>query len=227
LKVKELRRYNLPDVADHVIHFTGRNGPQMAVDEKIKGKSAAQRLTDILIGRRIRAFGTFGSDSPVVCFTESVRASVSRLIAEQRYTAWGIGFDKEFVFGQTGGPAFYVRGDEWPELAELPQPLRCRAVRFWPGADPEPGVEHFLPNHLASTSEWLHEREWRVPGDFTFGWSDVKFLIAPEVEWQPYVARRLYESVGEEYASWFMSIPAVVVGANGAVLRDEAGIWAA
>ncbi len=64
-----------------------------------------------------------------------------------------------------------------------PEPLRARAVRFWPGAIADQQGED-LGAHLTSESEWLHEREWRVAADLVFGWDDVEFLIVPDISWQ-------------------------------------------
>jgi hypothetical protein len=229
MKTQPLQRYSLPDLGDQVIHFTGRTGPrfsgQLGVDEAITGKTDQQRLAEILAQGRIRAFETFGSDAPVVCLTESVRVAVLRLIAEGRYTPCGIGFDKDFVFAQGGGPAFYVRGDEWPAVVALPQSLRCRAVRFWPGSELEPGDGSFLPSHLGR-SEWLHEREWRVPRDLTFTWADVRFLIVPNESWQTFYGDWIAELWGEETRKLFMAIRTLVIDTGGNIVSDSAGIWA-
>jgi hypothetical protein len=184
VRVHSLRTYNLPDIGDHLIHFTGRTGGRFAAPEDIRNLDAPSRLAQILYQGRIRAVATFGTGGrPIVAFTESSQASVLRLIGEGRYTPWGIGFSKQFIFDQDGGPVMYVRGDEWDAAtAALPDPLRARIVRFWPGATWEEGDPLLfdgvrqLPDALANPSEWLHEREWRVPRDVVFGWGDVKFL---------------------------------------------------
>lgn len=174
MRVFRLRTYDLPDVGDHLIHFTGRNGPRINVEPAITELSAQERLLHILVDGVIRGFETFAAAAPVVCFTESTKAAVMRLIREGRYEPCGIGFSKQLVFDKDGGPALYVRGDEWQTATEaLPLPLRSRLVRFWPGAEPEAG--QILPGHLSTMSEWLHEREWRAPTELRFGWTDVKF----------------------------------------------------
>ena len=183
MRVHRLRTFDLPDVGDHLVHFTGRTGTRLAVPEDIRNLDAPSRLAQILYQGRIRAVPTFGTGGrSIVAFTESSQAAVLRLIAEARYTPWGIGFSKQFIFNQGGGPVLYVRGDEWDAAtAALPDPVRARAVRFWPGAawqvgDPLifDGAQQ-LPDAIANESQWLHEREWRVPHDVVFGWGDVKF----------------------------------------------------
>jgi hypothetical protein len=223
VQLRPLRKYDLPDLADHVIHFTGRSGSRYTVDAEVTSLSDQQRLVHILVDGGIRAYETFGSLAPVVCLTESTRAAVVKLIQEGRYTPCGVGFSKDFVFARGGGPALYVRGDEWPETDSVPQPLRSRMVRFWPGADPD--TEPYLESHLANPSEWLHEREWRVPGDLTFGWNDVKFLIVPDISWQSFYASWIESWSGPEYAVVFQNLPAVVLDMSGQVLHDGLGIW--
>ena len=139
LRVLPLREYELPDVADHLVHFTGRLGLRLGnyVGTEILYATPEQKLLRILVEGGIQAFETFGSEAPVVCFTESTKSAVTKLIEERRYVPCGVAFTKQFVFDRHGGPALYVRGDEWPHASELPQPLRSRIVRFWPGAERE------------------------------------------------------------------------------------------
>lgn len=226
MRLFRLRTYQNPDLADHVIHFTGRRGRRNDnVDPAIAAMEDQQRLVHIVVDRRVRAFETFSSDAPVVCLTESTKAAVATLIRERSYSPCGIGFSKQFVFEKQGGPAFYVRGDEWPALTGLlPHPARCRIVRFWPGAQADPG-DPPLGYHLTSQSEWLHEREWRVPGDLVFDWPDVKFLIVPHLNWQRFYADWIEGWAGDVYALAFQNIPLVVLDEQGNVVRDELGIW--
>jgi hypothetical protein len=224
MHVRPLRTYpHVPDLADHVIHFTGRLGPRINVDPEVEALADQERLAHLLVQGRVRGFKTFGADAPVVCLTESTKAAVVTLIAEGRYTPCGVGFSKQFVFDRGGGPALYVRGDEWLHAAGLPEPLRSRVVRFWPGADPDPG--EFLGSHVAGPSEWLHEREWRVPAQLGFGWHDVEFLVVPHVKWQSFYGSWIESWAGEGYAQVFQSIPAVVMDNNGNVIHDGSGIW--
>lgn len=220
-----LRRYDLPDIGDHVIHFTGRAGKRINVDPAILNLPAQERLLHILVDGVVRGFETFSAGAPVVCLTESTKPAVTKLISERRYEPCGIGFSKQLVFDRGGGPALYVRGDEWPTVADaVPQPVRSRLVRFWPGAQADPG--EVLPEYLLGTSEWLHEREWRVPTELRFDWDDVKFLLVPDRRWQNYYAEWIENWAGDIYAAVFAAIPAVVVDGAGNVVSDDAGVWA-
>jgi hypothetical protein len=232
-RVFPLRTYNLPDLGDHLIHFTGRTGGRFDVPDDISSLSAADRLAQILYQGRIRAVPTYGTGlRPIVAFTESSQASVLRLISEGRYTPWGIGFSKQFIFDEDGGPVLYVRGDEWDAAtAALPDPLRARAVRFWPGATWQEGDPlrfdgaHQLPDAIANESQWLHEREWRVPHDVEFGWGDVKFVIVPAPDWAALQAHQYGIAYGAEYEQHFAAIPVVAIDAIGQLLYDGSGIW--
>lgn len=232
-RIFPLRTYDLPDIGDHLVHFTGRTGARYEVPVDIRDLDAPGRLAQILYQGRIRAVSTFGTGRrPVVAFTESSQASVLRLIGEGRYTPWGIGFSKQVIFNQGGGPVLYVRGDEWDAaVAALPDPLRARVVRFWPGAVWEEGDPVMfdgaqqLPDVITSESQWLHEREWRVPHDVSFGWADVKFLIVPAPDWTAGQAHQYGVAYGEEYAQHFAAIPTVAIDATGRLLYDGSGIW--
>ncbi len=230
MQINRLRTYKQPDLSDHVAHFTGRSGNRPAeVPKSVVDKADWDRLATILIDRQIRAFPTFGNDLPAVCFTECTLAGIKTLMKEKRYTPCGIVFDKDFVFREGGGPAFYVRGDEWPHVKALPPELRFRATRWWPGAQPSPGAPALKP-HLATPSEWTHEREWRVRGSgdppaFKFNWGDIAFIISPHPKWQKFVADFVASLGGDPYGAEFMRIPAVVVAPDGSSVSDPKGLW--
>ena len=223
MRVLPLRTYNSPDVGDYLVHFTGRAGSRIKVDSRIAALPAQERLLHLLVDGVVRGFETFGADGPVACFTESTKAAMRELIHEGRYEPCGVGFSKQLIFDQGGGPALYIRGDEWAAATALPHPLRSRIVRLWPGAEPEAGEE--LPSHLSRPSEWLHEREWRVSGLLRFEWSDVRFLIVPHAGWQGFYASWISTWAGPEYGQAFAQLPTVVMDAVGNVLRDDFGIW--
>lgn len=115
---------------------------------------------------------------PVVCLTECAPSGISTLISEGRYPPYGIAFTKDFVFSLGGGPALYVRMDEWHEIECLQPKMRARCTPYWPGAEEEsPGEATF-----GSANEWTHEREWRMHGSgdppaLRFEPEDVAFLI--------------------------------------------------
>lgn len=229
MKLHPLRSHSHPDISDFVVHFTGRSGQHSYVPADILKMQPWERLTQIMISRTIRAFSPFGSSDPVVCFTECTQPGIRALMSAKRYEPCGIAFRKDTVFAAGGGPALYIRGDEWDEVDELPPNLRARATRFWPGAEADVGEEPLSWN-LERPSEWTHEREWRVlasgnPPVFRFTWEDVAFVISPDERWQPFVASFIGDLIeGPAYAP-FMKIPTVVVSPDGTAIRDPSKIW--
>ncbi|MGH8241685.1 MAG: hypothetical protein ACREXP_32335, partial [Steroidobacteraceae bacterium] len=139
----------------------------------------------------------------------------------------GVAFSKDFIFREGGGPALYIRGDEWGAVGRLPAELRARSVRLWPGATSDGDAE--LPWYLARPSEWLHEREWRIvgtgsPAGLRFTWADVAFVIAPDPRWAEFIADFI-ASLAPEYEPYFRAAPVVVIRANGSVIEDPAHVW--
>jgi hypothetical protein len=166
---------------------------------EIADMAAEDRLVRILDQRQVLAFPVFsiGVDDPVVCFSEATLEGINYLVDNAadapRYEACGIAFTKQTVFDCGGGPALYVRGDEWHLVHQLPAQLRGRATRYWPGADPDPGGASLQPA-LRSRSLWTHEREWRMvgPQGFHFTWDQIAYVLVPdEASWQRVAASLL------------------------------------
>lgn len=184
MEVHPLPPLTHPDLNDWVVHFAGRDGQSTAAPE-IQALSPRQRFVQIISESRLLGFEMFGAGGArAVCFTESTKEGCQWLVREGRYPPYGIVFSKQTVFARGGGPALYVRGDDWPHTWQWAPEMRARAVRLWPGATPDEG-EPPLGGHLASQSWWLMEREWRaLPNTpdhcWTFTWSDIAFLIVPD-----------------------------------------------
>jgi hypothetical protein len=69
-----------------------------------------------------------------------------------------------------------VRADHW-EKQNWNEHVKTFVTPFWP---------HYRPKVLkgddylsGKTIDYSHEREWRVPHDFTFGPANVEFIILP------------------------------------------------
>ncbi len=181
MQINELRRYGHPDLSDFVIHFVARWGKRNdEVPADVYAMSARDRLFDgVLASNEIRAYRVFFGWDAVVCFTECTPAGVTAMIRD-RYKPWGVAFTKDFVFRRGGGPAFYVRGDEWDDVYQLPLRLRSRCTKFWPGALPDEG--ELMDPALGTECQWLPEREWRLlgisdPPSLQFDPDDVAFIV--------------------------------------------------
>lgn len=167
-RIRSLRRLDQADLSNSVVHFTGRRGKANTdVPAEIGDLDARRRLANILITKRIYAFSTFYScGDPVVCFTEATLEGMRTLVGD-RYEPWGLEFAKDQVFQRGGGPALYVRGDLWTSFAQsdLPTSLKAFGTPYWPGVDwpPTPPGTLYVKSILDTSTQWVHEREWRIP----------------------------------------------------------------
>jgi hypothetical protein len=214
LKINSLERIDHPDFNDVVIHFTGRSGPS--------GRSPhVSSLDDWGRLKSIVSSGTFighempGVSAKAVCFTEGTSAGCSWLISQGRYTSCGVAFSKNYLFTLGGGPVIQIRGDEWGSVATWPTSIRARAVRLWPGAIAESGES--LPWWLEGRSEWMFEREWRVPTlstQMNFVLKEIAFLVIPSVNHIKSWVEELSNS-NPNLAKTIASLRYVVISENG------------
>ena len=181
MKVNTLDRIDHPDFNDVVIHFTGRGGPSSR-SPQVSTLDDWGRLKSIVTSGQFIGHEMPGVNAKAVCFTEGTSAGCSWLIGQGRYTSCGVAFSKNYLFTLGGGPVIQIRGDEWGTVATWPSSIRARAVRLWPGAIAESGES--LPWWLEGRSEWMFEREWRVPTDsaqVSFVLKEIAFLVIPSV----------------------------------------------
>lgn len=211
MQIHDLRRYEHPDLSDFVIHFVGRWGQRNdEVPSEVYAMSPKERLFDgVLASAELRAYRVFFGFDKVVCFTECTPAGVGAMV-RQTYDPWGVAFTKDFVFQRGGGPAFYVRGDEWDDVFSLPPRLRSRCTKFWPGATADP--QEMLDPALQRACEYLPEREWRVlgtddPSTFSFDPADVAFIVVGD-----------WESASNDY-------PTVRINRTNGKIEDPDGVW--
>lgn len=169
MTIYPLRTKQSADLPDVLIHMTGRMGtPNPKILPQITSMSALERLCAILATRQFIAAPAFDNTWPLVCFSQTTRRALSKLVNE-RYIPVGLAIHKQAVFDHDGAPAFYVRGDEYDGFrAALPARLAARAVRLWPGSTQETPEAFFI---TPTQSEWMHEREWRLPAPTPDPWS--------------------------------------------------------
>ena len=146
-----LRKVEHPDLSWFLTHFCDRGRPpRKQVPADIYRLSAQERLTSILWDQALRAFVTYSGGHPAVGFTESTLQGLNFLISQRRYQPWGLVFDRQSVYDAGGGPVWHARREQYEKLEQLNDPdLRSWAVRLDPESKPE--------------SDWLEEREWRIP----------------------------------------------------------------
>lgn len=149
----------MPGDSKYLAHFT-------------RGEAAYDNLVAILRDQAIRAGNLPWTNRPAVCFTECPWASL--LQHARKYSPFAIGFGKHHVFAAGGGPAYYVRADVF-QVQRWQEAVYPFVTPFWPSYRPF----HFRTAEYlgGQTVDYAHEREWRVPHDFTFDRTRLSFVI--------------------------------------------------
>ena len=133
-----------PDLSNQLIHFT----------RGTEESSASEVLSKILREQRLMAgTGFIKGGYSCVCFTEApihfLAESCRSVRWLNRYSPYGVMFDKCFIFGQGGRPVVYQSAGEFADLAEA---KRWKHVRYEP----------------VQEIDFTWEREWRLPCDLSF-----------------------------------------------------------
>ncbi len=110
------------------------------------------------------------------------------------------------MFAAGGGPAIYLR----PDLHENQRGFRSEQNPDWKGFHPElyAFVTQFCPQYAAKAYkdrhwnrkpvDYSHEREWRVPRDFSFELSQVQFVVVPDYEAVAAFPQTFKDAIGRE-----------------------------
>ena len=191
-----------PDFSDFVVHFT-KGAPPFCAEmhpEKVRDitpLTALERLLAILQGGVLRATPMPWTNRPAVCFTECTWPSL--LTHARRYSPFGVGMKKEFLFSRGGGPAIYLRQDLWKrqigrggfdkELFAFITPFAPAYASAdylrteWKGREP---------------CDYTYEREWRVARDLTFTLAEVAFVTVDTYEDMAKAPKPLKDAIGRE-----------------------------
>lgn len=170
-----------PGQAGTLVHFCGRGVAATSAPQEILELTPQQRLEGIIGDRMIRASQPFGLSYPVVSFSECDHGGVQAMLAQAGWDAWGIVVTRDWVWSNGGGPVWYVRDDAHADARSL---LDGRSASW---------LVRTQPGH----SDWLHEREWRVPCDphaylgVTLTAGDVAAILVADPEWEPPVEHTL------------------------------------
>ena len=171
--------YKSTDYSPFLIHLTRDTGPGkgtitgnrfMGSEHELHpflNSSAMDKLTAILRTGIVKSAPQpdLPNQPEAACFSETVWGSLEILTGS--FSSYGVGFKKRFVFERGGGPALYTRGDvlrEWSD--EIPSQL----LPFMKPFDPD-------GSWLSERSNFLYEREWRIPQDLQFGFGDIQFVL--------------------------------------------------
>jgi hypothetical protein len=158
-----------------------------------KGADAYDNLVSILNDKCVKAGTLPWTNKPAVCFTECPWPSLIQ--HTENYAPFGIGFCKPHVFAAGGGPAYYVRADHF-QKQDWADHVMTFVTPFWPAYRPKDlkGAGHLS----GKTVDYSHEREWRVPHDFTFDYTDVEFVVLRGYEDMAKFPKPLKDQIGRE-----------------------------
>jgi hypothetical protein len=148
-----------------LIHFCGRplqSEPTPSLPESIKGQDPSVRLSNILCNGWLYGFPPHGAKQPreygpgmmpppgaiqpMLCLSESPPARLHWLLNIRGWQPWGLFFLRQRVYDIGGGPVWYIRDEQFRYLRD----------------DQKPWVARLHTGPLGR-SDWLHEREWRIP----------------------------------------------------------------
>ncbi len=198
---------NRPDFSNYVAHFTKNADPFARADNpeddavrSIVG-TAYERLVNILRIQKVVATPMPWTNRKAVAFTECPFWSL--LDHAKRYSPYGVGFTKPHLFAADGGPAIYLRPDlfdkqmefchkDHPDWIGFHSHIYSFITPFAPGYSP-PG---YLESQRTGEVDFSHEREWRVPHDFTFRLDQVQFVIVKSYEDVAKFPQELKDSIG-------------------------------
>lgn len=176
---------NRPDFSMHLAHFT-KDGQfcHEAQNEEVapfQQMNAKQRLESILQQKKIYTTNMPWTGLPCVCFTECPWSSL--LAHTEKYSPYGIGFSKEFIFNKGGAPALYMRVNIFEKLRKKPVKSK-EETEMWTFVTPfSPKYGNKYTRSLLKTwVDFSQEREWRTPNALEFNYSDIEFIVLKSIE---------------------------------------------
>ncbi|MDC0773899.1 hypothetical protein [Streptomyces sp. HD] len=100
-------------------------------------------------------------------FSETTIHHLRFLLGERRYRPWGIVLTRPQVLLKGGGTVAYIQDEE--------------TLAKFKGA----GLDHWAVRTGGST-DWTHEREWRIPWRWpTMRLDEVRAILIPDESWRP------------------------------------------
>lgn len=171
------RYKNRNDISSRLTHLTKGN----------TSGEAFQTLLKILEMKKIigstTETGFIIGNKAAVCFQEApLNAIAENLQYEEklregtdskvRYSAFGLRFDKIWIYKKGGRPVIYEEKELMKNL--LPKEEYWRLVNY----DLQ-DMQHII--------DWTHEREWRVPGDVDFEYKDIEILVSSNEYYKEFI----------------------------------------
>lgn len=204
-------QFTRPDFSNYVVHFTKNANPlgharhQRDSDDvlaAIAPQTAKERLFSILSDGKIYGTSMPWTNRHAVCFTECTWASL--LDHSSRYSKFGLGFSKDFLFSRGGAPAIYLTPGQLAHqerhVGEGKDPfadeLFTFVTPFCPPYAPKKYKDRFWKER--KPVDYSHEREWRVPHDLDFPLQKVAFVIVARYEDMAQAPQELKDAIGRE-----------------------------
>jgi hypothetical protein len=209
-----------PDFSEYVVHFTKEKEPiHESKDERIqeiKKKTAKERLFSILNDKQIMATQMPWTNKRAVCFTECTWGSLFE--HSNRYSRYGIGFKKSYLFSRGGAPAIYLSPGLWKHQEEYSEKekheksgnifadeLFAFITPFCPPYASKKYQERFWKDEhgkIRKPIDFTHEREWRVPHNLDFELNDVAFVIIASYKDMAEAKKEFKDKIGRD--NWLL-----------------------
>jgi hypothetical protein len=165
------------DMSDYVVHFTKGDTDDLSKETlaRIIADGEVKAMTEVGLAKDMYMVE---ADQRCACFSEIPLDRLDRLV--ERRSRFGIGYRQELLLAQGGGRVWYVPRDTPLESQVDALKQRVVAAKDWnhPFWQVAPFIDR--PGDYEGTPYWFEwEREWRVPGGFTFDPSQVAFTFMP------------------------------------------------
>lgn len=186
-KYKKNQRYVMrSDMTTRLTHLTKPESGKIEDDE-----DAFNRLWEILLSSKIKANkikhspNMSWSEQPVVCFQDAPLVNIAENLKYERkiqnnkarYSAFGIRMLKKDIIERGGRPVIYDTVKNAQEMKKRQEKDLWRIVTF--KYDEE--NDYYI--------DWMHEREWRVPDDIYFDYSEIEVIVKSPKYYQKLINR--------------------------------------
>lgn len=165
------------DISSRLTHLTKGNTQEEAFTTLLK------ILEEKTIVGSTTESGFIIGNKAAVCLQEApLNAIAENLLYEKelrektngkvRYSAFGIRFNKKWIYQKGGRPVIYEEKETMKSL--LPDDEHWRIVNY----------------NLSNSQymiDWTHEREWRIPGNVEFEYKNIEILVESDEYYRKFI----------------------------------------